>query len=473
MKIKRTFFSAIILFVLFIITGVFLYTKLRFLSYTPVVYIESAGQLSNPYIGWYQIYTYPLSDTGSFDLTSIEKEKYGPELIMLEINLQNYRDTPVSVAALNQLDSLLAAWQSRGKQLILRFLYDWDGNALETEPEDISLILQHMSQTAEIVNQYTDCVYILQGIFVGAWGEMHTSHYMSEEDMLALAGHLDTVTDPSVFLAVRTPEQWRVIVRSHEPLSPAQAFDGSLAARLSLFNDGMLGSDTDLGTYGALETLDQTQYYGKLTRQAEIQFQNILCTSVPNGGEAVIDNPYNDFSAAVKDLADTHVSYLNHGYDTDVLDKWKESLYAGENPFDGMNGYDYIARHLGYRYVLRSSSLASSPLKDTAWLSIVVENVGFSNSYRSFDVSLLLKYTEDNAEYILPIQTDTRRWNAGEETRLDIPLQIHAYPTGTCELFLKICDPVSGFDIFLANEAAQDADGLSLGFLEIDKFPDF
>ncbi len=482
-KKKKNLYAALFVFVLLLIAAIYMYTELRFLHYTPAVYTESAEPLDNPYIGWYWIYGYRLSDTAPLDLTAVAAQEYGPGLALLEINLHNYRDTPLSDTALNQLDAVLTAWHSRGRQLILRFLYDWDGSALDKEPGDISLILRHMSQTAEVVNRHTDCVYLLQGIFVGAWGEMHGSGYMGEEDMRTLISHLHSVTEPSVFLSVRTPEQWRVVTRSHEPPEASQAFDGSLPARLGLFNDGMLGSDTDLGTYGTLEALDPTQYYGKLNRQAEIDFQDTLCSYVPNGGEAVIENPYNDFPAAVTGLARTHVSYLNQDYDRNVLNKWKESLYTGSGPFDGMDGYEYIARHLGYRYVLRSSALRSSalnssalhfvfPWQETALLSLELENVGFSNGYRSFDVSLLMKNAEDDTEYTLPIETDTRFWRTGEETRLEVPLQIRAYAPGTYTLYLKISDPVSGFPVFLANEGAQDTDGLSLGLLEIKEFSD-
>ena len=103
-----------------------------------------------------------------------------------------------------------------------------------------------------------------------------------------------------------------------------------------------------------------------------------------------------------------HVSYLNRDYDGAVLSKWEDSIYTGNSPFDGMNGYDYISRHLGYRYVLRSSGLViPSPFEKTARLHISLENVGFSGCYRAFDVSLVLKSTEPGREYLLPVQTDT------------------------------------------------------------------
>ena len=474
MKRKKAVLFAILISFVLLTAGMFLLcTGMRFSSYSSAVYTESARELENPYIGWYQMFEYILSDTDSFDPVPVEAQEQGPGLAMLEINLQNYRECPVSSKGLAQLEEILDTWQSTGRQLIVRFLYDWDGNGLEKEPGDISLILTHMTQTAEIINRHTDCVYILQGVFVGSWGEMHSSGYLDEESLLALINRLDAVIDSSIFLAVRTPEYWRVIARSHAPLSASQAFGGSLSTRLGLFNDGMLGSDTDLGTYGSLDALDSAQYYGKLTRRAEIEFQNALCDYVPNGGEVVIDNPFNDFPSAAADLAAMHVSYLNRSYDQAVFSKWSESVYTGDSPFDGMSGYDYISRHLGYRYVLRSSSFRSTAsCGKTAWLSLVLENVGFSSCYRSFDVSLILKDTLQPAEYVLPVQTDTRLLSSGEEVQLDIPLDIRSYATGSYDVFLKISDPVSGCEIFLANESDSDRADFFVGSLEIKKFPD-
>ena len=44
-----------------------------------------------------------------------------------------------------------------------------------------------------------------------------------------------------------------------------------------------------------------------------------------------------------------------------------------------MSGYDYIERHLGYRYVLDSSSLKFNPLFDDNGMLTATRNVGFSN----------------------------------------------------------------------------------------------
>ena len=217
-----------------------------------------------------------------------------------------------SDALFTGFDSILGAWAGSNKQLILRFLYDWDGNASATEPSDIKIILKHMEQTASVYNKYADSIYILQGLYIGSYGEMHGSAHQDKNNIIRLARKLYNVSAPSIFLAVRTPAQLRAIT---------EGTDGLVTERLGLFNDGILSSTSDCGTYAE----------GK--REQELEFQDNLCLSVPNGGEAIIENPLNNINNAVKDLRKMHVSYLNSMYDASVLDKWKASEYNGDGIF--------------------------------------------------------------------------------------------------------------------------------------------
>lgn len=133
-----------------------------------------------------------------------------------------------------------------------------------------------------------------------------------------------------------------------------------------------------------------------------------------------------------------------------------------------MNGFDYISRHLGYRYVLRSSECTSIlPWEKNTELAVTLENTGFSNCYRPFDVSLTLKETGTNRTFTFPAQTDTRLWAPGEKIRLTFPVNIREYATGTYDVFLKISDPVSGSPVFLANDGSVTDDGHALGHLDI------
>lgn len=461
----------ILLFSLLLSAGVyFLRLERRFVSYRPAVLTESPEEFRNPYAGWYHMYGYMLSDQTPLDLSHTEKQEPGPGLVLLEINLQNYTEDTIGDAGLSQLEDLFAAWQASGKQMIIRFLYNWDDTS--HEPETLALVLEHMSQTAEIVNRYSDCIYIVQGIYVGKWGEMHSSQYMNEKDMLTLIHHLDQLIHPDIFLAVRTPGQWRCYRDFAEELTTQN--HGPAYSRISLYNDGMLGSATDLGTYE--EGTGEDSGTGRETgsRQAEIAFQNTLCNYVPNGGEVVNDNAYNDFPAAAADLAAMHVSYLNASYDAAVLSKWERSAWGGGDIFSGMNGLDYISRHLGYRYVLRSSGfLPDSTENGESLFCVTLENIGFSNSYRSFDVTLTLRHKYSRAAYSVPVKTDTRFWNTGMQTSLEIPVEISGCRPGKYTVCLKITDPASGYEILCANEGEHTENGYVLGELAINMEPIF
>jgi len=213
---------------------------------------------------------------------------------------------------------------------------------------------------------------------------MNHSNYGDINQIRQIIEELDQNISSDIFLAVRTPGQLRGILRTRTPLSSTDAGNGSLQARLSLFNDGMLGSVYDLGTYDDTPLQPDSNLDEQGTRSEELLFQYKLCQYVPNGGEVTVDNEYNDLDNAIVDLSQMHISYLNSEHDTAVLDKWKNSTYTGSQTdvFSGCTGYDYISTHLGYRYVMKESSVDfHSVLSDTASLYITIANTGFSSAY--------------------------------------------------------------------------------------------
>lgn len=471
--------------------GVYLFSLHEYytVSYQPGDYAPSSRQLNNPYRGWYHIYGYALSDTQPPNMEEIQKTiaKDENQLVLLEINLRDYPDCDISPAGISQLESLLLAWKDAGRQLILRFLYDWNGKARESEPKDISVIKRHMEQTAEVINRHTDCVYLMQGIYVGNYGEMNNSDYISRENVCELANHLASVIDPSVFLSVRTPEHYRIINRTNEPLPAEDAFSGTAAARIGFYNDGMLGSESDLGTYGDSPFAPTADFTGKGTRSEEIAFQNTLCHYVPNGGEAVLDNAYNDFPNALKDLRAMHVSYLDCGYDLAVLDKWRNATYhAAEDTerangvescsdaeagcFEGMDGYSYIGAHLGYRYAIVSSGFSFDTFRSAkATLSVTMENNGFSVGYRRFNSVITILKADGSICDTIIADTDNRTWKNGETVTWDVPLDIHAYGNGDFQIRYRLIDPATNRRISLANETAFTSHGYLIGSFTITK----
>ena len=199
-------------------------------KYTPAMTEESSRELDNPYRGFYQLSGYILSDnqkpekSAAWCRKSCASNPY--PLMLLEINLKNYSNTSISTNAKNQLDKILEECVRAKKQVILRFLYDWDGQALSTEPSDLPQIKNHISQISSTVNKYADCVYILQGTLTGNTGEMNHSNYGDINQIRQIIEELDQNISSDIFLAVRTPGQLRGILRTRTPLSvqmPAMA----------------------------------------------------------------------------------------------------------------------------------------------------------------------------------------------------------------------------------------------------------
>ena len=78
---------------------------------------------------------------------------------------------------------------------------------------------------------------------------MHDSNYENIDQIRQLAEDaMAAAVSPEIYLAVRTPAQLRGILRPKPPCQQPDR-DSSLASRLGLFNDGMLASVYDLGTY--------------------------------------------------------------------------------------------------------------------------------------------------------------------------------------------------------------------------------
>ena len=442
-------------------------------SYTQTVSEESGTFVSNPYCGFYQMNGYTLTD----DATEQSAAEWGTQrcqadshsLMLLEINLKNYANKSLSQNALHQLDSILTSCTTAKKPVILRFLYDWDGNALSSEPSDFSRIKNHMKQLSATVNAHADIVYLLQGVFTGNNGEMHSTKYGSADQVRQLMEQLDQVIDRQIYLSVRTPAHLRSILRNKSPLTPELARGNTLNARLGLYNDGMLGSVYDLGTYDDTPLDDPSDFEEKGTRGEELDFQSALCQYVPNGGEVTVENPYNVLDNAIRDLRKMHVSYLNIAHDAAVINKWKATTYEGDDAFSGCTGFDYINAHLGYRYVLKGSSVEFHQLDSAdARLYLTIENTGFAPAYRQFDVTIIATRKEDQRVFTIDNTIDNCKIGGTDTVTFQTDMDVHSMGKGTYSLALQMTDPSTGLTIHFANSGLEGKELIPLGTLCIE-----
>lgn len=432
-------------------------------------FTESSRELKNPGRGFYQLYRFMITDE-QINYWKLVQELYRTDkdtsLTLVEINLQNYRDDEISKQGIENIKALFQSLGDLNKQLIVRFMYDWDGENDKYEPETIEIILRHMEQLKPVLQDADNPIFIIQGLFIGNWGEMNGTKYFGDGQMQQLIEQLDCVTDPDTFLAVRTPEQWRRVTGLQE-ISQQALEEHAFAGRLSLYNDGMLGSESDYGTYRIQEIAGK-----KISeRTEELQFQGKLCKRVPNGGEVIQDNQYNDFDNAVTDLAAMHVTYLNSGHDQAVLDKWKNVKVRAKGCYRGMDGYTYIERHLGYRLLIQEVAFHHNTFSDFLEVGVTMKNVGFAPLYAKPEVGIVLYDEEQDTYLTYEMKGDLRKLTGGNEAEehltltSDIPVDILLKTK--YEVYFFITDSKTGRRILLANEQEAGEYGYCIGSIEL------
>ncbi|MCM1044476.1 MAG: DUF4832 domain-containing protein [Candidatus Gastranaerophilales bacterium] len=449
-----------------------------------IAFTESAKRLDNPNRGFYYMHGFRIDDEETDYREEVAKRfcrDEDTELAMIQVNLQAYRNRPISQEGLENLERLFQALEAVDKRYIVRFLYDWDGEIEDYEPEKLEVILEHIRQTGPVLRKHRGAVFTLQGLFIGNWGEMNGTEFANQEDIRLLAEQLYESTGGELFLAVRMPMQWRMATgvawppeRETESLSAledaGQEASVGLAFRLGLYNDGMLGSWSDYGTYG-----DQTrEEHGAFTywnREEELAFQEELCKTVPMGGEVIIDNPYNDFENALVDMKRMHVTYLNKDFDKNVLDKWARYTVSEEGCFQGMDGLTYMERHLGYRLLIADVDLRYASEEDLLSVSAAVRNVGFAPLYDPAAVRIRLVDSVTGAVRSYEAAHELGTLSGGNEAErtaaAGLEFSLTGLAAGRYELYLEVVDETSGKRILLANEQEPEEYGYRIGTVEL------
>lgn len=375
---------------------------------------ESSDELGNPGCGWYHVYTFKARPPAG--VKSVEEEAWMDEscrqeqLALALIDIGEFRLTSLSEDALLHIGRIMEYFSVNQKQLILRFVYDTEGKGMIREPLSLAMVKRHMEQIGERLRPYMENILVMQGIFVGNWGEMHGSRFLDEDSMHCLIDTLYGVSGGQCFLAVRTPAQWRRIMKSFANSGKKE----SIGERLALFNDGIFGSPTDLGTYGtSSESRGETE---SRSREEELEWQSRYVAGVPNGGEILSAKPYKTFLQAATELDKMHVCYLNSIYHPEQLDCWKGETVELPGCWQGLCGYEYIGRHLGYRFtVLDVTERKKNELR------IRIGNQGFGNLCEEAECFLIRESESGSACLRLP-DTDAREWKSGQETLLSVTL---------------------------------------------------
>lgn len=396
--------------------------------------LESSEALNNPGCGWYHVYPFvlqvpaelSLEETGAC-IADISKEE---RLVLLRIDIGAFRACEIPEEALEAVFRIFDLFRENQKQMIVRFTYDSEGKGMRREPQEIERIKRHMEQLGEIICEFASEILVLQGIFIGSWGEMHHSKFLTASDMAELANALYRAVKGGCYLAVRTPKQWRSI-------TGYAGTEEGLKRKLGLFNDGMFGSSTDLGTYS------------ENAREDELGWQRHFVASVPNGGEAIADEKPVGYRQAANEMESMHVSYLNSSYQKEQLDYWKQERVKGPGCFKGLSGYEYIGRHLGSRFVIRDVKFSGESLQ------LVIVNDGFSGLYERTECFLVIE-KEAGGTVCKRIDADETAWESERKILLRIPLSGVIPEAGESRIFFQMRQKKDGRAIRFANEGADD-----------------
>ena len=299
-------------------------------------------------------------------------------LVLLRLDIGQFREKEIDRDTLLFTEMILKRFQNAKKDIILRICYDTNGNGLVSEPSTLMRVMEHMNQLGPVVSTYAKSILVSQGIFIGSWGEMHSSKFMHPKQIQKLTETWRQATSGMIRIALRKPAFTRMMYAPEEKTDV-----------YGLYNDAMLANDTDMGTFGTASR-EESGWTDAWCMEDELHYMHKQMTQVPLGGEVLSPQVERNISSEVISyLRKMQVSYLNSIYDPRFLDMWKEIKVE-----DGESLYDYVGNHLGYRL----------EVKRMVWkkrqLMFVVVNTGFAPLYDRCKARIIAKGTDGDVAYM-------------------------------------------------------------------------
>lgn len=350
-------------------------------------YSESTERISNPDQGFYRpVYVKVTEDGVVYNKNIVTAET---QLYHLRIDISAFSkavngiaDKPVTQAALDGLGGVLSFLRENDKNAVVRFAYaPGYGGGKDKEPS-LQMILKHVGQACGVLNEYGDVITAIETGLIGPWGEMHSSALANPESISKIADKLLMQTE-SIPVLLRTPKMiYDYLGITINDIAGYKIADTEKAYRLGLYNDGYLGSESDLGTY--------------TDREKEIEFLSGQTGHLPFGGEVVVpESKLHDIGVCIPEMCKIHLSYLNAEWNDKVIAKWKNSYYTeacgADEAYYGKTAFEYIENRMGYRFVLKKSVFA---LSDKLEISLTLANVGFGNMNKTKRAMLI--FTDEN-----------------------------------------------------------------------------
>lgn len=336
----------------------------------------------------------------------------------------------------NNLRATLQNCRDNGCTIALRFRYDSNGKT-NPEPSTFDKVLEHIQQIKDngILQDYKDILCYVETGFVGAWGEQHSGKYTSLEYKAQLLQAMLDCVPKEIPVTVRTPNtfaKWAGIEMQdlNDYISTGDAL------RVGMYNDGYMGSDSDLGTFMynreeetnwlARQTL-HTYYGGEFS--GNLEWTQKFDTYLPEN--------------AIPEMYKTHLSYINSNiyklYQDYIFSEEYDIQNVDNSAYYGQTVYKFIRDHLGYRFVLRDSKLSEQVSQgDILNLQFDIENTGFASLLKEpSTVDIIL---EKDGNYIeTSVNINPMEWYSCTTNTESLSLKIPAsLDVGSWNVYLKI-----------------------------------
>ncbi len=214
-----------------------------------IEYTETLEDFKNPERGFYEpVYIrYKEDGNNSVNITS--------NLVHLRLDIGAFskavngkQDIPLTQNMLDAFDQTLKKIKSNGGTAIVRFAYTFEGE--KNKEPSLDMILTHIKQVCSVITQNQEVIAYIELGFFGPWGEMHSSSVCTDENVSKAIDVMLENTPERIKIGVRQPRYytyWAGVDRAK--LNEDVTVEGTNAYRIGLYNDGYLGSESDLGTF--------------------------------------------------------------------------------------------------------------------------------------------------------------------------------------------------------------------------------
>ena len=405
---------------------------------------ESTAIFANPERGFYKHYDFLNSSASPLSVSALQAARVESNITLFYTGhyLTEFVKSDISDKFLNLVRKNMQALREAGAKCILRFAYT---NSQSKHPYDAEpkWVARHIEQLKPILQEYSDVILCFQSGFIGVWGEgYYTDNFFfdpqtPEEHKLrkeVIDAMLDAIpADRQV--ALRTPMFKRNMYATSytDTLTLATAYDGSAKARICAFNDCFGASADDYGTFIGKDT---REYWRKETRYTLM------------GGETCGLSDYCKCKQSIKDCEDFHWTYMNSGYNADVLNRWESDGCMNE-----------VKRRLGYRLSLVDVATSRTAAAGEYYrVKMNVKNSGFAAPANPRHIELVLVDGNGKKTVYEFKDVDMRYWFANETVTVDKVITLPKDASGNCTLYLNMPDPKETlhdnpyFSIRLAND---------------------